>query len=99
MKILWTHEALEQLIGIEDFIAQDSTERAARFVDAILDHVESTSPDNPRIGRMSPEISHPNIREIIYKNYRIVYRINEDTLEILTVFEGHRLPRIDETKI
>jgi toxin ParE1/3/4 len=96
MEILWTQEAIDKLIEIEDFIAKDSTERAVTFVDEIIEHIEAVLPDKPRIGRSVPEISNPNIRELIFNNYRIVYRINENTLEILTVFEGHRMLRIDE---
>jgi toxin ParE1/3/4 len=96
MKILWTREALRQLTEIEDFIAKDNAERAAKFVDEIVAHAESALPAEPRIGRTVPEISNPAIRELIFKKYRIVYRINKNNLEILSVFEGHRLLRIDE---
>ena len=96
MKLLWTREALQQLIEIEDFIAKDNAERAAKFVDEIVEHVEALLPGEPRMGRMVPEISNPDIRELIFKKYRIVYRVNKNNLEILTVFEGHRLLRIDE---
>ncbi len=95
MKILWTREALRQLTEIEDFIAKDSAERAAQFVDEMVAHAESLLPD-PRIGRTVPEISNPDIRELLFKKYRIVYRVNKNTVEILTVFEGHRLLRVDE---
>lgn len=96
MKILWAQEALEQLIKIEDFISKDNPERAARFVDEIVDHAEAVLPGDPRIGRTVPEISNPEIRELLFKKYRIVYQINKNNLEILTVFEGHRLLRLDE---
>jgi addiction module RelE/StbE family toxin len=95
MKIIWTQEALEQLTEIEDYISKDSPERATRFVDQLIDHAKSLS-DKPRIGRTVPEIAHPDIRELIFKKYRIVYRLNEKCVEILTVFEGHRLLRIGE---
>ena len=96
MKILWTREALRQLTEIEDFIAKDSAERAAKFVDEIIAHAESLLPGEPRIGRTVPEISHPDIRELLFRKYRIVYRVNKSSVEILTVFEGHRLLRADE---
>jgi plasmid stabilization system protein ParE len=53
-------------------------------------------PGEPRIGRTAPEISNPDIRELLFKKYRIVYRVNKNTVEILTVFEGRRLLRVDE---
>lgn len=95
MKIIWTKEALERLIEIEDYISKDSPERAARFVDKIVDHAELLS-NNPQLGRMVPETANKIIRELIFKKYRIVYRLKKDTIEILTVFEGHMLLRIDE---
>lgn len=96
MKVIWTQEALAQLIEIEDFIANDSPKRAVEFVDEIIDHAEATLPDTPSIGRMVPEINNTDIRELIFKKYHIVYRLNKKNIEILTVFEGHRLLRIDE---
>jgi len=96
MKILWTREAFQQLTEIEDFMAKDSAERAAKFVDELVAHAEPALPGSPRIGRTVPEISNPDIRELVFKKYRIVYRINKNNLEILTVFEGHRLSRLDE---
>jgi toxin ParE1/3/4 len=96
VKILWAQEALNQLIEIEDFISKDSPERAVQFIDDIIEHAEKVLPGGLRIGRTVPEISNPEIRELIFKKYRIVYRINKKNVEILTVFEGHRLLRIDE---
>jgi toxin ParE1/3/4 len=93
MNIIWTQEALERLIEIEDYISKDSPERAAKFVDQIIEHVESLG-DGPHKGRTVPEIANPDIRDLIFGNYRIVYRLKEDSVEILTVFEGHRLLRI-----
>ncbi len=96
MKIKWTNEALEQLIEMEEFISKDSPERAEIFVDQLIEHAEDSLPDNPRMGRIVPEIANPDIRELIFKKYRIVYRLTENSIEILSVFEGHRLLRIDE---
>ncbi|HIJ81293.1 MAG TPA: type II toxin-antitoxin system RelE/ParE family toxin [Desulfuromonadales bacterium] len=99
MRLTWSREAFENLADIEDFIARDSSERAVKFVDALIDHAEDNLPANPRSGRVVPEIGCPEIRELIYRGYRIVYRIKGDTLEILNVFEGHRLLRLDESGI
>ena len=67
MKLRWTHESLERLMEIEAFISIDSPERAVKFVDEIIEHAEKTLPDRTRIGRVVPEISSPNIRELINK--------------------------------
>jgi plasmid stabilization system protein ParE len=97
MSITWSREASESLVDIEEFIARDSVERAIRFVDALIDHAETILAENPRGGRTVPEIGSPNIRELIYRGYRIVYRLNGDLIEVLTVFEGHRLLRLNES--
>ena len=96
MKIFWTREALDRLTEIQVFISKDSAERAVKFVDSIIAHAEELLPSDPRIGRMAPEISSPAIRELLYKKYRTVYRVSKNHVEILTVFEGRRLLRIDE---
>lgn len=97
MTVTWSQEAGENLVDIEEFIARDSVERAVRFVDALIDQTEAILSDNPRSGRSVPEIGNPDIRELIYRGYRIVYRLNGDRIDILTVFEGHRLLRLNES--
>jgi len=86
------------LSEIEEFIGTDSPKRAETFINYLIERGESIS-QNPQIGRTAPEIPNPDIREIVVKKYRIVYRIKKEKIEILTVFEGHRLLRIDELKI
>ncbi len=98
MNLIWSKEALERLSEIEEFIGRDNPERAETFVDYLISQGESIL-NNPLIGRILPEISNPDIREVIAKRYRIVYRITEGRIEILTVFEGHRLLRPDELGI
>lgn len=98
MQIIWTQEALEQLINIEDYIVRDNPERAAKFVDQLIKQAESLL-GNPRVGRVVPEIANPDRRELIYNKYRIVYRLGERCLKILTVFEEHRLLLIDEINL
>ena len=98
MKVIWTREALQKLNGIEDFIRSNNPERAEIFINYLIEQGELIS-QNPKIGRIVPEILNPEIREIIVNKYRVVYKINKKNIIILTVFEGHRLLRIDELKI
>ena len=98
MTVIWSAEALENLSEIEKFIGRNSPDKAESFVDYLVERGESIA-RNPRIGRITPEISHPDIRELIVKKYRIVYRVQEKRIEILTVFEGHKLLRSEELDI
>lgn len=90
MKVIWSQESLKQLIEIEIFIAKDSPGRAAKFINKLIEHGEKIK-DYPYKGRVVPEFSVSEIREVFEKSYRIVYRISDDQIEILTVFEGHRM--------
>jgi toxin ParE1/3/4 len=98
MQIIWTREALERLTEIEEYISKDSLTRAVKFIDYLIDRGESLG-DHPQMGRIVPEIGNENIREIIAKKYRIIYRISNERIEILTVFEGHRLLKLNELGI
>jgi addiction module RelE/StbE family toxin len=95
MKIKWSHEALERLIEIEEYISKDSPARAIKFVDQLIEHAELLS-GKPQIGRIVPELATPDIRELIFKKYRIVYKLEKNCITILTVFEGHRILRTAE---
>jgi len=98
VKVIWTTEALENLSEIESFIAQDSPSRAEQFVNYLIERAEVLS-QNPKMGRVVTEISHPKVREIIAKKYRIVYRLIAKRIEILTVFEGHKLLNVGELEL
>lgn len=89
MKIFWTKEAINNLLEIEDFISQNNPERAAEFTDYLIDQAEYLK-TTPNMGRIVPEISNPDIRELIVKNYRIVYKEINNEIHIVTVFESHR---------
>ncbi|MCF8260975.1 MAG: type II toxin-antitoxin system RelE/ParE family toxin [Melioribacteraceae bacterium] len=95
MKILWTRESQLRLLEIEEYIARDNPSAAIRFVDELITTGESII-NKPEKGRIVPELSIETIREVIHKNYRIVYIIKQNSIDILTVFEAHRLLRKDE---
>lgn len=90
MKIMWTNEALTRLRDIKTYNAHNNPDRARLLIQKIIDRTDIII-SNPQIGRVVSEISRPDIRELLFHNYRIVYRVKRDYIEILTVFEGHRL--------
>jgi len=89
-KIVWTLRSREDLREIAAFIAKDNP-AALKLGDLIFDRVDSLE-KFPELGRVVPERNQPNIREIVVKNYRIVYRVHqkEKFLEILRVWHGAR---------
>ena len=95
MKLLWTKESLLKLQEIEVYIAPDNPQAAIELIDKMILLAESL-PRNPEKGRIVPELSISQIRELIFKNYRLVYLLKENSIEILTVFEGHQLLKKEE---
>ncbi len=89
MKIEWTEPALLDLESIRDYIKRDSEYYAARFVERIIEAVESLE-RLPEIGRTVPETDDENIRELLFHNYRIIYRFEKERILILTIIHGAR---------
>mgnify|MGYP000929350511 FL=1 len=83
MRIHWAEPAVLDLESIRDYIARDSEYYAAEFVGRIINAVENLCV-LPNMGRRVLEIDEPKIREIIFKSYRIIYRLDEQK-EILLV--------------
>ncbi len=95
-QVKWTPQALDDLEAICLFIARDAPQIAAVFADRAFratDHLSSF----PRSGRTVPELDREDIREIILGNYRLIYRIQEDEVQVITVHHGARL--LDAGKI
>ncbi len=90
VKIIWTPQSLSDLDSIAEYIATDSIYYADLVVENIINSIESIRLF-PKIGRIVPEYHHPNIREIFYRRYRIIYEIKNNTIDILTIFHSSRL--------
>ena len=93
VQIEWTERSLEDLNEIHDYIARDSKSYANLFIKKIYNTVQKLK-EFPNIGRIVPEVNIPSVREIIFQNYRIIYRTMNDFVEIITVFHGSRLLRL-----
>ncbi|MBI5634848.1 MAG: type II toxin-antitoxin system RelE/ParE family toxin [Nitrospirae bacterium] len=73
-----------------DYIAKDSHYYAVVFARKIVAIVRAI-PQFPKAGRIVPEYDDENLREKIYENYRIVYRIKQEVIEIVAICHGARL--------
>ena len=86
----WTERAANDLIAIGDYIATDNPTAARSWVEKLRQRAVKAS-KMPRTGRVVPEIGRDDVREVLQRAYRIVYRVVDDGIVVLTVFEGHRL--------
>lgn len=87
MDVYWTETASAHLDAIYGYIASDSEQYALRTVDRITRRSIQIA-EHPLSGRMVPEISIGQIREVIEGPYRIVYYIKPDRIEVLAVIHG-----------
>ena len=89
MKIVWTEPAVEDLRELYAYIARDSEMYASGFVERIILAVERLL-EHPKVGRVVPESNDENIRELLFQRYRIIYRLQNDNIELLSVIHGAR---------
>jgi len=95
MRIVWTARAYERLDELEAFIERDDPVAAERLIARLVERTEALA-EFPQLGRVVLGYPGAGLRELVEGNYRIVYRIREDVVEVLTVFEGHQRLREDE---
>ncbi|HET6568878.1 MAG TPA: type II toxin-antitoxin system RelE/ParE family toxin [Rhodothermales bacterium] len=84
MRVHWTNTALDHLIAIHEFAAQNSIIYADRLVDRLTRRSEQIAVF-PKSGRIVPEWRREDVREIIEPPYRIVYRLLEGRIDVLAV--------------
>lgn len=82
MEIIWSSRSLTKLEQIGDYIALDSPANAIAFVEKIVKAVERLK-RFPLSGSIVPE--SPNLRQLIFDGYRIIYRPSDKKIEIVTI--------------
>ena len=88
MRLAWTESALGDLRALRDYIAEHDPEAAGKVALAIHDGVERLTdfPASGRPGRL------PNTRELVIPatRYLVIYRVKDETLEVLRVLHSAR---------
>jgi toxin ParE1/3/4 len=87
--IRWTQRALDDLHGTHDFIARDSPRAAEALIERVLTATERLALF-PESGRVVPEFPELGYREIIVNSYRVLYRLEGDTVWVVAVVHGRR---------
>lgn len=92
-KIFWSSKALKRFEDLLEYIAKDSKYYASEFGKRILYLVEKLELF-PYLGRIVPEYNREDIRELIYTNYRIVYYIKDNSINIIYI--GHAAKQLPD---
>jgi toxin ParE1/3/4 len=90
-KLIWSPVARDDLRDLVRFIALDNADRAASFGLELIQRTERVQ-EFPEMGRIVPERRDPQVREIIVRPYRVIYRVvhEHQLIEIVRVWHGAR---------
>ena len=97
VNLIWSLVAQEDLKGVIDYIRHENPVAAENISRAIVERTELLA-SFPEMGRIVPERADPQIRELVYQNYRIIYRLRPTghILEIIRIWHGARgEPEVD----
>ena len=86
-QVKWMPQSLEDIEAIRASIAEHSQQNAARFVARVFNAGEHLA-DFPEMGRIMPRYSRRNVRELILRRHKLIYRLAGDNVEILAVLYG-----------
>ncbi len=96
MRVAWAPIALDRAEEAARYIAGDRPSAAAKWIVGLLEAVAKLRAF-PHKDRMVPEVGRAEIREILYGQYRVIYRLEEKRLFILTI--RHQRRQFDESLI
>ena len=92
-RVVWSFVARDDLKALVSFIKADSPGYAQTFGLQIQQRVEQLH-HFPESGRKVQEDKSGTYRELVVGNYRVVYRVDEDTVTIVTLIHGARILRL-----
>ncbi|HZV32980.1 MAG TPA: type II toxin-antitoxin system RelE/ParE family toxin [Verrucomicrobiae bacterium] len=90
-KVIISPSARTDLEGIVRFVARHNSDAAARLGYELITRAENLM-NFPEMGRVVPEYKLPVLREVIYRSYRIIYRLQHDNqrIDIVRFWHGAR---------
>ena len=92
-KLKWHDNATNDLTQIYNYIYKDSIYYSIKTINDIVDLVNHLE-YSPYMGRKIPEFNEENKRELIYKSYRIMYKIESNIIAIHRIWHSARnLPK------
>ena len=89
VKLSWLNEANSDLFQIYSYINQDSIYYSIKTVNEILKLIDYLKV-SPYMGRKIPEFNEINKRELIYKSYSIMYKIEFNKVFIRRIWHSAR---------
>lgn len=88
--VVWSPTALTQLDEIMEWLSRHSSSYVNRFHTGLLSLTQDIT-ENPFLGMMVDEYGKRMLRERLLHRYRILYRVHNDRVEIVALFDAARL--------
>jgi plasmid stabilization system protein ParE len=89
VRVVWSPRAIRRVTEAARYIAEENPRAAVEWAQGLFDSARPLA-RFPELGRVVPEVGRPEIREIIFRGYRVVYRVAPHLVEVLTVRHGKR---------
>ena len=90
MKVVWAPLAIERAVELARYIAADKPEAGQQWLVGLFASAGKLS-KFPQLGRQVPELARPEYREIDFRGYRVIYRVEKRQVSVLTVRHGRQL--------
>lgn len=87
LALVWTIEAVTDLLDILDYIAERNVE-AADHVNGMIQHTANRLPDHPYIHR--PGRVAGTREAVAHPNYIVVYRVAVEEIEIVAILHARQ---------
>lgn len=91
MRVFWTPGARQRLKEIEAYIAKKSSPEIARDVATRLVRRTLTLEQPPLLGSRLMQYANADVRQLLERPYRLIFRVIADRIEIITVLHYHQL--------
>ena len=79
--LIWSSEALDDIDRIAEYIGRDSLHHAQQVVERLFNLADDL-PINPKLGRIVPELTDPNVRERFLYSYRLIYELSDSAIHV-----------------
>ena len=90
MEIIFTDRFLDRVEECTDYIVLDHVPTTIEWARGVFEQCQKLS-DQPESGRIVPEFRRPEIREIIHGNYRLVYELKTNQIDMLTIWHTRQM--------
>ena len=88
-EVVWSPRAVDDVRAIASHIAEDSVAYAKSVAQKIVASTWKLA-NFPMSGRVVPEFGQENVHEVFAYSYRIIYRVEGETITIAAVVHGKR---------